>query len=326
MRLGVIGTMVWDRIHARDGRAEPFEEWGGITYALAAADAAIPDGWTLVPILKIGSDLQDRAFTFLRTLESADLGQVRVVDAPNNRVELIYESNERRCERLSGGLPSWTWAELEPALADIDALYVNLISGFELDLANALKLRLGYKGPIYCDLHSVLLGIDATGMRTPQPLAAWREWLRCFDVVQVNEDELALLAYYWGDPWQFAAEVVGEQLKVLLVTIGARGAVYVAQQDFDPDPMTWRRPELILPRIAPHGHATSARIDPSLQPPGPGDPTGCGDVWGATCFCNLLAGRSLEDAMRTANSAAARNVDHRGATGLNHYLKGRITK
>ena len=36
-RLGVLGTMVWDTIHARDpGRDAPIEEWGGIAYALAA--------------------------------------------------------------------------------------------------------------------------------------------------------------------------------------------------------------------------------------------------------------------------------------------------
>ena len=34
--LGVIGTLVWDRILDRDGRSEPVEEWGGIGYALAA--------------------------------------------------------------------------------------------------------------------------------------------------------------------------------------------------------------------------------------------------------------------------------------------------
>jgi hypothetical protein len=38
--LGVVGTLVWDRIHARDGRAAPVEEWGGIAYALAAASAS----------------------------------------------------------------------------------------------------------------------------------------------------------------------------------------------------------------------------------------------------------------------------------------------
>ena len=43
-RLGVVGTMVWDTIYARDiGREGPVHEWGGIAYALAAADAALDD-------------------------------------------------------------------------------------------------------------------------------------------------------------------------------------------------------------------------------------------------------------------------------------------
>ncbi len=28
-RLGVLGTLVWDVIHQRDGRAVALEEWGG---------------------------------------------------------------------------------------------------------------------------------------------------------------------------------------------------------------------------------------------------------------------------------------------------------
>jgi hypothetical protein len=59
-------------------------------------------------------------------------------------------------------------------------------------------------------------------MRVPQPLAAWREWLRCFDVAQLNEDELTMLAARWGDPWRFAAEAVGPELRLLLVTLGPR--------------------------------------------------------------------------------------------------------
>ena len=63
---------------------------------------------------------------------------------------------------------------------------------------------------------------------------AWREWVRFFDVLQVNEDELALLARAWGDPWRFAAEVVGESVRLLIVTLGSRGAAYVAAPDLDP--------------------------------------------------------------------------------------------
>jgi sugar/nucleoside kinase (ribokinase family) len=57
---------------------------------------------------------------------------------------------------------------------------------------------------------------------------------------------------------------------------------------------------------------------------GDGDPTGCGDVWGATHFSRLLSGDNLETAMNAAAKAAARNVEHRGATGLASYLRGEL--
>ena len=64
-RLGVIGTFVWDVIHGRDPRDAPVEEWGGITYALGALDAALPADWELVPLVKVGDDLAPRAREFL---------------------------------------------------------------------------------------------------------------------------------------------------------------------------------------------------------------------------------------------------------------------
>jgi sugar/nucleoside kinase (ribokinase family) len=316
--------MVWDRIHARDGRALPVEEWGGITYALAAAAAARPPGWTVVPIIKVGRDLEERAWRFLRALPGLDLERgIRLVPEANNRVELRYQDRERRCERMSGGVPPWTWPELEPVLAGLDALYINFISGFEFGLDVAQRLRAAFKGPTWADLHSLFLGIDAAGWRSLQPLEARRDWLRCFDMAQVNEEELGMLAHAWGDPWRFAAEVVGVELRLLVITMGARGAAYVASPEFGSGPLSWSTEQGRRPVVAPGATTRSARMAP-LTGPLEGDPTGCGDVWGATCFAALLAGDSLEDAMRRALLAAARNVSHRGATGLYDHLQGRI--
>jgi sugar/nucleoside kinase (ribokinase family) len=324
MRLGILGTMVWDRIHARDGRAEPIEEWGGITYALAAASAAAPVGTTIVPVIRVGSDLAERAFQFLRALPNVDIeAGVRVVDEPNNRVELRYQDRERRAERLTGGVGPWVWQDLAPVVRSLDALYVNFISGFELELGTAMALRANFGGPIYTDLHSLLLGVAPGGLRVPRPLDAWREWLRCFDAVQINEDELALLAYAWGDPWLFAAEAVGDDPRLLLVTLGERGAAYFAAPGLDEDPRTWKRGPVLLPEGRTPGAVRTQRVDPELRPR-EGDPTGCGDVWGATFFCSLFSVRNVDEAMRRANAAAARNVEHRGATGLHNHLQGRI--
>jgi len=317
--------MVWERIHAREGRSEPIEEWGGISYALAAASAAVPAGWEVVPIIRLGSDLSERALRFLHSLPGLAVGEaVRVVPEPNNRVELRYQDRERRCERLTGGVPPWPWAELEPLVSDLDALYVNFISGFELTLGATQQLRLGFHGPMYADLHSLMLGVDQNGMRVPQPLAAWREWLRCFDVVQLNEDELIMLAAKWGDPWLFAAEAVGPELRLLLVTLGARGVAYVAGQDFTEDPLQWRPRGFFVPQpTMRRGPARSARVAAPVTG-GDGDPTGCGDVWGATFFTRLLTDRQLGSALEAANAAAARNVAHRGATGLREHLLGQL--
>src|SRR5947209_2133497 len=153
-RLGVIGTLVWDTIHGRDPRSTPVEEWGGIAYALSGLDAALPDEWEIVPLIKVGSDLAARARDFLGELRrlAPDAALIEV-PYPNQRVELRYETAERRAERLSGGVPGWSWLGLKPLLRDLDALYVNFLSGWELDLETAQLVRQQFAGPVYCDLH-----------------------------------------------------------------------------------------------------------------------------------------------------------------------------
>jgi sugar/nucleoside kinase (ribokinase family) len=320
-RIGVLGTLVWDTIHQRDGRSVPSEEWGGVAYALSAMSAVLPEGWEIVPILKVGKDLSEGALRYLRSLPGVELETgVRVVPEANNRVELRYHDAERRTERLSGGVPPWSWPELAPLVRTCDALYVNFISGFEMELDAARALRASYEGPTYADLHSLFLGIEGQGIRVPRELPSWGAWLRCFDAVQMNETEFELLGRAWGDPWQLAADLVGPELKLIAVTLGGRGAAYVRAPGFDPDPASWPRRR--------HGLGTAGAVESARVPLQgdfvEGDTTGCGDVWGATFFTSLLSGVDLAGAMAGANAAARRNVAHRGAAGLHHHLQGRV--
>jgi len=317
--LGVVGTLVWDRILDRDGRKEPVEEWGGIGYALSALSAALPEGWRILPMIKVGRDLAEEGRRFLREIPRVDDRAIVVVPEPNNRVELRYEPAGRRTERLRGGVPPWSWPELSPLAALCDAMYVNFISGFEMELETARALRVGYAGPIYADLHSLFLGVTQAGIRVPRPLEAWRAWMRCFDAVQMNEDEFAMLGAA-GDPWVLAAEVLGHDVKLLLVTLGERGAAYVVNERLDPDPRTWREDRGLT--LAPHARSGRAVAE---GPPKAGDPTGCGDVWGAATFARLLAGDTLDTALAEANRLAGLNVEHRGARGLVRHLSGRLS-
>jgi hypothetical protein len=314
-----MGSFVWDVIHGRDPRDAPVEEWGGITYALGALDAALPNDWEFVPILKVGTDLAHSARQFVAGMERAAPGVAPIeVPHPNNRVSIHYQSDERRCEHLSGGVPGWTWLGLKPLLADLDALYINLISGFELDLETAQLIRQHFHGPIYCDIHSLLLAVQPNGMRTLRPLANPGAWCRCFDLIQVNEDEMSMIA---GDPMALAAIAFSEGVSSVAITLGSRGLIYFAAPGFE------RLSDVTRPELgAVTGPIRTAKL-PAKAPrhAGPGDPTGCGDVWGATYFSRLLAGDNLDSAIDRALDAAARNVDHRGATGLADYLRGELS-
>jgi hypothetical protein len=318
-RVGVIGSFVWDVIHGRDPRDAPVEEWGGITYALGALDAALPADWEFVPILKVGSDLAQSARQFVADLDRAapDAAPIEVPH-PNNRVVMHYQSDERRCEHLSGGVPGWSWLGLKPLLANLDALYINLISGFELDLETAQLIRQHFRGPIYCDIHSLLLAVQPNGLRTLQPLTNPAAWCRCFDLIQVNEDEMSMMS---SGPAELAAIAMAEGVSSIAITLGNRGVVYFAAPGFE------RLSDVRRPTLGANSGAIRTAKLPAKTPrhAGPGDPTGCGDVWGATYFSRLLAGDSLETAIDRALDAAARNVDHRGATGLADYLRGELS-
>ena len=100
----------------------------------------------------------------------------------------------------------------------------------------------------------------------------------------------------------------------LVVTLGARGAAYVAASGFDGFPV--RR------NGAAGGTVRTAMLAP--PPVDAVDPTGCGDVFGASLASRLLAGDALEPALAHANRMGARNAVFRGARGLSSHLRGEL--
>ncbi|MGE5801239.1 MAG: carbohydrate kinase family protein [Gemmatimonadota bacterium] len=300
----MIGSMVWDTIHGRDPAQPAVQEWGGIAYALSALDALLPDDWQIIPLIKVGRDLAPKANEFLRTLHHAPRAARFVeVPEPNNRVTLRYESADRRCEQMSGGVPGWTWPELGPLVRDIDALYVNFISGYELNLDTALMLRRGFANFIYADLHSLFLAKQPDGTRVPRPLPEPLAWFSCFNVVQLNEDEMAQLG---PDPLVIAADALRQGCTAVCVTLGPRGAAY-----FTGNPIRTAR----IP--TPSVHQSTA--------PAVNDPTGCGDVLGGATVAALLGGAPIEEALRLGTQLGTRNLSHRGATGLRDHLMGKLS-
>lgn len=331
-KVGVVGSMVWDVIHGRTPGEGQVEEWGGIAYALSAMDASLPDGWEIVPLIKVGQDRARQAAEFAGGLRHWARG-ARFVEVPalNNAVHLRYDQAERRCERMAGGVPGWTWPELGPMVRDLDGLYVNFISGYEMCLGTAQALRAGFPGPIYADLHSLFFGMRHDGIRVLRPLPDAPSWFGCFDVVQMNEDEMRQIS---DDPLALSVDVLGAGVKLLSVTLGSRGVAYVAAGGVDRLVRTDPGPGAQSPVGGAHDPGSAMR-DPRpgtpirtalLAPPSVEtlDPTGCGDVFGAACAARLLAGDTFEQALVHANRMGARNAAFRGAGALNAHLRGEL--
>jgi sugar/nucleoside kinase (ribokinase family) len=132
----------------------------------------------------------------------------------------------------------------------------------------------------------------------------------------VNEVEMSLMA---PDAMALAATAMHAGVQSLLVTLGKRGVVYVLSPGFD------RLADLTRSNDQRQGAVRTALV-PAEGVDGPGDPTGCGDVFGATYFSRLLAGDSFAVALKAAIRAASRNVTFRGAGGLAAFLRGELLR
>src|SRR5262249_16730276 len=131
-------------------------------------------------------------------------------------------------------------------------------------------------------------------------------WLGCFDVVQMNEEERALMAEP-SSPVDPPTELLAYGPDAALVTLGPRGAAFAARGGGA------RRPGLRgARRIAAHGDGHVSTACEVTR----GDPTGAGDVWGAAAWCGLLGGLRLRAAVERANAVAAVKMEHRGGSGL----------
>lgn len=310
--LGILGTLIRDRIFPpplEEGGAEPppTEDWGGIVYSLEAFEAARDDAWTFLPIAKIGADVYDDALTRIATYPGVrSLEGLRRVPERNNQVDLYYHDDGDRCERLTGRVPGWSWEELAPLVAECDAFCVNFIAGWEIDLPTARSLRREFAGRIYCDIHSLLLGVDTSGVRVRRALAEWPEWAACFDWLQGNEAEIRTVSGE-EDPLAGVCALVERGADAAFCTLGPGGAAWATGEGMgriDAAPRDERE-------------AAAGRPVPIV------DPTGCGDAWGAACLASLLADRPVPDAVRRANLFGAVTASHRGTAGLARAL-GRL--
>ncbi len=128
-KIGVVGTVVYDEIHALN---QPVcASWGGLSYCFLTLAAIAPE-IKVIPVVNMGRDLYNQALNDFKSMPNIDTSCIYPVSDKTNRVILRYYSNEERVEIQKGQMPPLTSKQIEPIL-DCDLIIVNFISGKDIE-------------------------------------------------------------------------------------------------------------------------------------------------------------------------------------------------
>jgi sugar/nucleoside kinase (ribokinase family) len=294
-RIGVIGTFIRDTIVTLDGRK--VESIGGLYHTMAYL-ACLAEADTLVqPLCHIGDDFYGIVRDALKRLSSHILfDSMHRVPQPNTQVTLTYRSRETRDEVTSTPMTPITAAEIA-AVAECDAVLVNLISGDDVALEALAGLRKSRPSPlIYLDLHSLALGIDATGKRYYRAIPNWREWLTACHILQVNEREAATLAgcqeqFTQAELLSFGKYLAGELVTACHITLGSNGSLLFYRHEGD----------------VRYEHCQPSEVPQVV------DIIGCGDAFGAAFLTHFMRMQNFSAATHFANKVAGLNCTFMGS-------------
>jgi hypothetical protein len=174
-----------------------------------------------------------------------------------------------------------------------DGIMINMITGFDITLAQLKEIRKNYNGIIYFDVHTFSRGLDSEMKRNFRRIKDFKEWAKCVDIIQGNELEVKTLSSKTAEE-DIARELIGYGVKQLIVTKGNKGAkVYFSKNIF-----------------------LSSEEIPALDLK-PVNKVGCGDVFGAVYFYNYIRNKNLIEALTLANIAAGTSTTY---TDINDYL------
>jgi sugar/nucleoside kinase (ribokinase family) len=162
-------------------------------------------------------------------------------------------------------------------LSRFDGILVNMVSGYDISLAQLKKLRKNYDGLIYFDVHTFSRGVDKNLNRIFRRIADFNEWADCIDILQANESELLTLSEQ-KDETRIVDELFSSEIKQIIVTRAEKGAtVFFKDKD-------------AVKKV----HKDALQINVVNK-------VGCGDVFGAVYFYNYIKNKNVLLALEQAN-------------------------
>jgi sugar/nucleoside kinase (ribokinase family) len=195
-------------------------------------------------------------------------------------VELIIHDEEERWEHYDS-VPEPLSIPPDIDYEIFDGILINMINGRDISLEELSSIREKFDGPVYFDVHTLSRGIGRDNHRYFRKIPDSEEWFSNLNIVQANEHEI--LTFCESDDEKYIAEwTLNLGVSNLVVTKGNNGAAWYTLDE------TGQMKEKIF-----KGESYSSV-----------NKVGCGDIFGATVFCNFLAGSSFSKSIVLANRAA----------------------
>jgi len=302
MKVLVLGHLCLDVIHPAQG-AE-IESYGGIYYSVATLASLLEPRDKVVPVFGVHRAEHRAILERLEHFPNVDLSGIFPFEEPTNRVHLYYKRDGNRIECSKDISAPIAFDRIKRVLA-VDAVLINMISGFDITLETMDNIRMAVRGdkiPIHFDFHSLTLGLNDAHERRRRPVEEWRRWAFMVDTLQLNEEEIAGLPVEPMSERQIAGHLLTLGVKGVLVTRGERGvSVYRNDQK----------------------HVVRTDIS-GIPANGEGEPTGCGDVFGAAFILHYVRTSDLLASAEFANRAGAAKARMRGADQLQNFRDGLV--
>jgi sugar/nucleoside kinase (ribokinase family) len=290
LRVLVIGEPCVDVIHKADGKI--YREPGGISYSVVAS-GLLEDGIETLPVIGLSREDVGYFEGLFAQLDSVDLSAIYESGIPVQKVDLFYEDENRRWECSTQPIEPTPFEKIEPFLP-ADGIHLNLISGEDVTLETFRKIRAAApKSHIHLDLHNIVMSNLPGGKRVRGPRPDYLDWSDCADTVQMNADEAEVIDPSAKDRHSLAARILGTRARALVVSLAENGLILYEKKNGE-----------VVEHFFPPAATTVV------------DPTGSGDVFGATFLHGLLLGKSYVEAAEGGVEMAARKVAAAGPGGL----------
>ena len=227
MKLTVIGHFCMDVFHRADGTEE--KKFGGIFHSAAALANLASDRDTVYPVFGVGETEYKEVRSLLSQYKNIDPAGIFQFSEESNTVHYFDDSPNECSVKVSKPIP---FSHIKKFL-NVDAVYVNMISGNDITVDTLDEIRLEIRGkkiPLHLDMHCLTLSVNEDGTRVRKPMADWRRWCFMTDSVQMNEEEASELSIEQLNNELLAKHMLPLMVKAFVITRGEKGATMYQEE------------------------------------------------------------------------------------------------